>query len=172
MIIHVQQLTAEHAAQYRALMLHAYQHEPDAFTSEPGERADLPLSWWGQRIEGPQQSAIAFGAFGDGELVGCVALEFSTRAKTIHKAHLIGMYLLEAWRGQRLGHQLLELALGYAKQRPGIEVVSLTVTEGNTAAIALYEAAGFISFGVEPMAMRTPTGYKAKIHMWRRLNNQ
>jgi len=170
--MHVQQLTAEHAAQYRTLMLHAYQQEPDAFTSEPGERADLPLSWWEQRIGGPKQNTIAFGAFGDGKLVGCVALEFSTRAKTIHKAHLIGMYLLEAWRGQGLGRQLVEQVLVYAKHRPGIELVTLTVTEGNAAAIALYEAAGFRSFGVEPMAMRTPTGYKAKVHMWRQLNNQ
>lgn len=169
MEIIVQPLSAKHAAQYRALMLHGYQHEPDAFTAEPGERASLPLSWWEQRIEGPQQSTIAFGAFGDGELVGCVALEFSTRPKTSHKAHLIGMYILEAWRGKGLGRKLVEHALGYASQRPGIEVVTLTVTDGNAAAIALYEAAGFRSFGVEPMAMRTPEGYKAKVHMWRQL---
>lgn len=166
----VQPLSAEHAAQYRALMLHGYLHEPDAFTAEPGERAGLPLSWWEQRIEGPQQSTITFGTFCKGELVGCVGLEFSSRPKTRHKAHLIGMYLLEAWRGKGLGRQLVELALGYANQRPGIEVVTLTVTEGNAAAIALYQATGFQSFGVEPMAMRTPAGYKAKVHMWRQLN--
>lgn len=168
----VQPLSAEHAAQYRELMLHGYQHEPDAFTAEPGERAGLPLSWWEQRIQGPQQSTIAFGAFVDGRLVGSVALEFSLRPKTNHKAHLIGMYLLEAWRGKGLGRQLVEIALAYARQRSGIKVVNLTVTEGNKAAIALYEAAGFHRFGVEPMAMRTPAGYKAKVHMWRQLNDR
>jgi ribosomal protein S18 acetylase RimI-like enzyme len=168
----VQTLSAKHAAQYRALMLHGYRHEPDAFTAEPDERADLPLSWWEQRIDGPQQSTIAFGDFGDGELVGCVALEFSTRPKTSHKAHLIGMYVLEAWRGKGLGRKLVEFALGHASLRPGTEVVTLTVTEGNAAAIALYEAAGFRSFGLEPMAMRTPAGYKAKVHMWRQLNDR
>jgi ribosomal protein S18 acetylase RimI-like enzyme len=164
----VQPLSADDAAQYRTLMLHGYEHEPDAFTAEPDERAGLPLSWWVQRIGGPH--TVAFGAFGGGELVGCVALEFSTRPKTSHKAHLIGMYVLDAWRGKGLGRQLIELSLGYAGQRPGIEVVTLTVTEGNAAAIALYEAVGFRSFGVEPMAMLTPTGYKAKVHMWRQLN--
>ncbi|MTW11771.1 GNAT family N-acetyltransferase [Pseudoduganella eburnea] len=164
----VQLLSAEDAAQYRALMLHGYEHEPDAFTSEPDERAGLPLSWWEQRIKSPH--TVAFGAFAGGELVGCVALEFSTRPKTRHKAHLIGMYVLDAWRGKGLGRQLVELALGYASQRSGIEVVTLTVTEGNAAAIALYEAAGFHSFGVEPMAMRTPDAYKAKVHMWRQLS--
>lgn len=165
----VQPLSAEHAAQYRALMLHGYEHEPDAFTAAPGERADLPLAWWEQRIEGPRQSAAAFGAFGNGQLVGSVALEFSIRPKTNHKAHLIGMYVLQAWRGRGIGRLLLDLALGYARRRTGVEVVTLTVTEGNAAAIALYEAAGFRSFGVEPMAMRTPAGYQAKVHMWRPL---
>ncbi len=104
--------------------------------------------------------------------MGCVALEFSTRPKTSHKAHLIGMYVLEAWRGKGLGRKLVEIALGYASLRPGTEAVTLTVTEGNAAAIALYEVAGFRSFGLKPMAMRTPAGYKAKVHMWRQLNDR
>lgn len=84
------------------------------------------------------------------------------------------MYMLEAWRGKGLGRQLVELALGHARQRADIEVVTLTVTEGNAAAIALYESAGFRSFGIEPMAMRTPAGFKPKVNMWRQLtaNNQ
>jgi len=168
----VHPLSTKHAAQYRALMLHGYQHEPDAFTAEPSERASLPLSWWEQRIDGPQQSTAVFGAFVDGELVGSVALEFSTRPKTSHKAHLIGMYMLEAWRGQGLGRQLLESALDSARQRPGTEVITLTVTEGNAAAIGLYEAVGFRTFGTEPMAMRTPEGFKAKVHMWRQLTDR
>ena len=153
---HVQALNAEHAAQYRALMLHGYRHEPDAFTATPEERAGLPLSWWELRIGGAQQDRLAFGAF-------------AGRPKTSHKACLIGMYVLAAWRGKGLGRQLLELALAHARRRTGVEVVTLTVTEGNAAAIALYETAGFHRFGVEPMAMRTPDGFKAKVHMWRQL---
>ena len=166
MTAHVQSLRIEHAAQYRALILRGYEQEPDAFTATAAERADLPLTWWEQRIDGPNRDTIAFGAFDGEQLVGAVALEFSSRPKTRHKAHLIGMYLHEAWRGQGLGRQLIEFALSCAKQRRGVEVVTLTVTEGNGPAIALYEATGFRSFGLEPMAMRTPTGYKAKVHMW------
>ncbi|WP_342117918.1 GNAT family N-acetyltransferase [Pseudoduganella sp. OTU4001] len=165
----VQALNQEHAAQYRALMLYGYDQEPDAFTAAADERAALPLSWWEQRIAAPSQDSFGFGAFGDGQLVGGVALEFSRRPKTSHKALLVGMYMHDAWRGKGLARQLVELALDHARQRPGVEVVTLTVTEGNAAAIALYEAAGFRSFGVEPMAMRTADGFKAKIHMWRPL---
>lgn len=147
-------------------MLHAFKHEPDAFTSTHAERAALPFSWWEQRIDDPQQNSIVFGAIAGGKLVGTVGLEFSVRAKTSHKAHLIAMYTLPEWRGIGIGGKLLGAALAYARRRPGVEVVTLTVTESNRPAITIYEAAGFCSFGLEPMAIRTSDGYKAKNHMW------
>lgn len=168
--VHILPLSAGHAAQYRELMLHGFEHEPDAFTSTQAERAALPFSWWEQRIDGPQQNSIVFGAIAGGKLVGTVGLEFSVRSKTSHKAHLIGMYTLAEWRGKRVGHKLLGTALAYARRRPGVEVITLTVTEGNEPATALYEAAGFRSFGIEPMAIRTEAGYKSKIHMWLQLS--
>ncbi|WP_431479513.1 GNAT family N-acetyltransferase [Massilia eburnea] len=164
--VHILPLSIGHAAQYRDLMLHGFEHEPNAFTSTPAERAALPFSWWEQRIDDPQQNGIVFGAITNGHLVGTVGLEFSVRSKTSHKAHLIGMYTLAEWRGKGIGRKLLGAALAYARRRPGIEVITLTVTENNQSAIAVYEAAGFRSFGVEPMAIRTDDGYKAKVHMW------
>jgi ribosomal protein S18 acetylase RimI-like enzyme len=160
-------LTAEHAAQYRDLMLHGYEHAPDAFTSTPEERAAMPLSWWAQRIADPTGLGIAFGAMDGERLVGTVALEFSSKPKTRHKAHLIGMYVLESRRGHGLGRQLVAAALEHAANRPGIALVTLTVSEGNAPALALYEAARFQTFGVEPKAIRTSAGYLAKVHMWK-----
>ena len=158
-------LTPGHAAPYRDLMLHGYEHAPDAFTSTPQERVALPLSWWAQRIADPAGMGVAFGAVDGEKLIGTVALEFSSKPKTSHKAHLIGMYVLEAWRKHGVARRLVAVAMQHAAQRPGIAIVTLTVTEGNASAIALYEAAGFRSFGVEPMAIRTPSGYRAKVHM-------
>lgn len=160
-------LTAEHAAQYRELMLHGYRHAPDAFTSTPEERAAMPLAWWAQRAADPEGKSVAFGALADGALIGTVALEFSAKPKTKHKATLIGMYVLESWRGQGAGRRLVSTALELAQQHQGIAIVTLTVTEGNAPAIALYESAGFQAFGVEPMAILTPSGYKGKVHMWK-----
>ena len=150
-------------------MLHGYQHAPDAFTTTAEERADAPLSWWVKRIADPHGLGMAFGAFADGQLVGTVALEFFSKPKTKHKTHLIGMYVLETSRGQGLGRQLMNAAMAYTQERPDLTVATLTVTEGNEPAIALYEAAGFRIFGTEPMAIRTPAGYKAKVHMWKAL---
>ncbi len=44
-------------------------------------------------------------------------------------------------------------------------MLTLTVTDGNDDAKRLYESAGFQPFGLEPMAIRTDAGYKAKLHM-------
>lgn len=163
---HVTALAAEHTPQYRELMLHAYRHAPDAFVATPEEREAEPLAWWARRIADPKGASVAFGAFLGEELVGTVALEFSSRPKTLHKAQLIGMYVRESCRGRGLGRQLVDAAVACARQRQGVSVIMLTVTDGNGPAIALYEAAGFRAFGTEPMAIRIGAGYKAKVHMW------
>lgn len=164
--LRVAALTAADVERYRALMLHAYAAAPDAFTSTAAERAAEPLTWWLSRIADPKGTSQAFGAFIDGELVGTVTLEFATKPKTRHKAHLVGMFVHEAARGLGAGRALLQAALAAAAARPGVRVVTLTVTEGNRPAIALYEASGFSTFGVEPMALHMAQGFKAKVHMW------
>lgn len=164
--MHVRPLTVQDARQYRALMLHAYEAAADAFTSTREERAAEPDSWWVKRIADPSGMSVAFGAFEGEDIVGTVTIEFSAKPKTKHKAHLIGMFVAEATRGSGAGRALLRAALEMARSRPGVLVVTLTVTEGNTPAVRLYESFGFQSFGVEPMAIATPAGFKSKAHMW------
>ena len=161
-------LTPADLSHYRALMLHAYDAAADAFTSTAAERATEPDAWWLKRIADPQGLSVAFGAFGgdDGDaLVGTVTVEFSAKPKTRHKALVIGMFVHATARHRGAGRALLQAALDAARARPGVFVVTLTVTEGNTAAVSLYEACGFGAFGVEPMAIATPDGYKGKVHM-------
>lgn len=162
----VEILSPTHARQYRDLMLEAYAQAPDAFTSTPEERAAEPESWWVKRIADPSGLSVVFGVFVDQQLVGAAALEFSAKPKTRHKAHLIGMYVSPTARGSGAGTQLVQAAIGFARARVGTTVITLTVTEGNATAIKLYRKAGFVAFGTEPMAILTPSGYRAKVHMW------
>ena len=168
--MHIARLLASDAQSYRALMLHAYSAAADAFTSTAEERAQEPESWWMSRIADPKGLSQSFGAFHQDELIGTVTVEFSAKPKTRHKAHVIGMFVRENARGLGAGAQLLREALDAVRARPEIRVITLTVTEGNTPAIRLYEAQGFKAFGTEPMAIATPQGFKGKVHMWLQLS--
>jgi RimJ/RimL family protein N-acetyltransferase len=164
--MHVALLTPADVAPYRALMLEAYAQAPDAFTSTAEERAAEPESYWLARIADPAGLGVAFGAYVDRQLVGTVALEFSRKPKTRHKALVIGMYVKPGARGAGVGGTLLQALLAHAAARDGLRMLTLTVTDGNAEALALYERAGFCRFGVEPMAILADGGFRAKVHMW------
>lgn len=163
--MNVRSLAAPDLQAYRELMLQAYELDADAYTSTAQERASASTTWWLGRLSDPHGASQAFGAFDEGRLVGSVAVEFETRLKIRHKAHLVGMFVAQSCRGLGAGQALLQAAITHARQRAGVKLMSLTVTEGNTSAIALYERAGFQRFGLEPLAIYTGTGYKSKLHM-------
>jgi ribosomal protein S18 acetylase RimI-like enzyme len=164
--MHITHLQAADAMPYRALMLQAYEQAADAFTSTAEERAGEPEAFWVKRIADPAGLSAAFGAFEGHSLIGTAALEFSAKPKTRHKALVIGMYVAPAARGAGAGRALLDALIAHARARDGLLALNLTVTEGNEPALRLYRAAGFQVFGTEPLAIRTPSGFKGKVGMW------
>lgn len=158
-------LTAADAAAYRALMLEAYAQAPDAFTTTADERRAEPEAWWIQRIGSAAGLSTSFGAWQGGHLVGSVALEYASKPKTRHAALVLGMYVQPPQRGQGLGRALMQAAIAAAAARPEVLVLTLTLTEGNVAAQRLYESVGFVAWGTQPHAIRTPAGLKGKVHM-------
>lgn len=163
--MHIARLTALDAPEYRELMLEAYEQAADAFTTTAEERSCESLSWWQRRIASPDGLSECYGAVAGKSLVGTVALEYSAKPKIRHSALLIGMYLRPANRGSGVARLLVKAAIEAAVARPGVQVIRLTVTEGNEPAIRLYKSVGFVAWGTEPQAIRTPTGFKGKVHM-------
>jgi len=163
----VRRLVPAQAAEYRALMLEAYEAHPDAFTSSVAERAALPLDWWLARLSQREPSSeVVFGAFDDERLAGTAGLSFESREKARHKAHLFGMYVPLRCRGHGFGRTLVQAALAYARSRDHVRIVQLTVTQGNVTAESLYRRCGFVDFGIEPYAVAVGGNYVAKVHMW------
>jgi GNAT superfamily N-acetyltransferase len=164
----IHRLTPSNAAAYRQLMLDAYVLHPEAFTSSAAERAELPLSWWENRVSAEADAkAAVFGAFVDGALTGVTGISFEVREKIRHKAMLFGMYVLQGFRHCGFARALVEAVLDCARARSYVQLAQLTVVEGNVAARRLYETCGFSAFGLEPYAMAIGGEYAAKVHMWR-----
>jgi GNAT superfamily N-acetyltransferase len=153
------------ASAYRELMLEAYEHAADAFTTTAAERRAEPESWWFKRIGSAAGLTTSFGAWDERRLVGTIAIEYSAKPKTRHSALLLGMYVTASHRSRGVGRSLMQAAIAAASARQEVFVLTLTLTEGNEPALRLYHSLGFAIWGIEPIAIRTESGIKGKVHM-------
>lgn len=147
----IRRLAPGDAAAFKTLRLFALQESPTAFASSVDEEKDIPLATFEERLAFKADQG-RFGAFDGGELVGVVALGREGMQKLSHKAFIWGMYVHPAQRGKGLSKKLLGQAIALARSVPQIRQVNLIVNAANAAAIGLYEATGFITFGREANA--------------------
>lgn len=146
----IRRLTPADAEALHALRAAALLDAPLAFASAPGDDRLRTLDIVRQTLAGGP--AAHFGAESAGALVGAAALLTSDRAKTAHKAFLVGMYVAPAARGRGLGRALLEAVIAEAKAG-GARDLHLSVSEAAPAAVRLYRGAGFVAWGREPRGL-------------------
>lgn len=159
----IRRLTIADAAAYRTLRLRSFREHPQAFTTSYEELERQSLAETEKRMSAPNMKF--WGAFTGGRLCGHVGLDRETRTKSRHKATLVGMYVEPEAAGGGIGRALVEALLDEARA-DGLELIVLTVTEGNAKAAQLYERCGFRSFGVEPHAIKVGDRAYAKNHMY------
>lgn len=163
----IRRLGPNDAAGYRTLRLRALWEFPQAFTSSYEEDEKLPPEAAGKRL-GSDHNKF-WGAFEGGELCGMVGLERETRAKNRHKAKVVGMYVAHERTGRGIGAALMKALIDDARASR-LELLVLTVTEGDGAALRLYERCGFRSFGIEPRAIKVDGHAYPKNHMYLELS--
>jgi RimJ/RimL family protein N-acetyltransferase len=157
-------LTSADAAAFRELRLRALKEHADAFTSSFEEDAQKPLAATEQRISG-QDGNVFWGAFVEGRLQGLVGLVREARAKGAHSADVVAMYVAPEFGRRGLARALLQAVIDHARSEAHVEQLVLTVTRSNQAAVKLYKAAGFATFGLEPRAIKVDGEYFDKEHM-------
>ncbi|QNM97247.1 GNAT family N-acetyltransferase [Chitinimonas koreensis] len=145
-------LTAADAPDFQALRLAGLHEAPGAFASSHEEECGLPLDQVAARLERTAEHCV-LGAFVDGRLAGIVGLAREPMRKLRHKACLWGMYVAPQWRGRGIGRALVLAALEAGRAMPGLRQVHLGVHAENAAALALYRALGFETWGTERDAM-------------------
>ena len=163
----IRRLQHHDAPVYRAFRLRGLREHPDAFTSSFEEEKLRPLADTERRLAASTTEKL-WGAFAGDEMAGMVGLSCETRAKNRHKAALVGLYVADEFTGRGLGRALVDTVVQSARAC-GIELVILTVTDGNRPACRLYENAGFASFGMEPDAIRVDGVSFGKQHMFLQL---
>ena len=165
--MHIRRLEIADAPVYRKLRLRGLREHPDAFTSSFEEENLRALAETEKRLS-PASDTVMWGAFVEGTLAGVVGMSRETRLKNRHKATLVAMYVAPEYGGRGLGKALVDTVVQAAKAE-GLALLILTVTEGNRQAAALYERAGFASFGIEPDAIRVNGVPFGKQHMYLKL---
>ncbi|HEU4648729.1 MAG TPA: GNAT family N-acetyltransferase [Gemmatimonadales bacterium] len=158
----IRKLTPFDADTYIELRREALTLAPFAFAASLTDDAVLSAPLLREAL-GTQTQAI-FGAFGP-DLAGVVGIYREAAVKTRHKARLWGLYVRPAHRGQRLGRQLVEAALTFARGLEGVHQVHLGVADRATEARALYAALGFQTWGVEPRALQVGEEAITEYHM-------
>jgi ribosomal protein S18 acetylase RimI-like enzyme len=140
---------------------------PEAFTSDAAAEKKREPADYLHRLGIDRRGGGHFllGAWQGEHLVGAIGCERELRLKVQHIGHVIGMMVRPQARGRGVGRELLEACIAEARQTPGLEMLTLTVTVGNAAAIRLYEGRGFVAYGTLPRALRLGSVYHDKLHM-------
>ncbi len=149
--ITVRSLGVDDAVAWASLRYDALERHPLAYgTMVPLERRTL-IDNAIERMAAAD--SVIFGAFAEGRLVGMVGVRRVEREKERHKAFIWGMYVGAESRRRGAAAMLLREAIGRARSWPGVEQVTLAVTDAAPEAKRLYERHGFRVWGVEPRAL-------------------
>ncbi|CAJ0780727.1 hypothetical protein LMG19083_00698 [Ralstonia psammae] len=155
---------AADVADYRAIRLAALKDSPDAFGSTYEAEAGLSMEAFAERLA----TTIVLGAYegtGGVSIIGMVGFKQQTMPKLAHKGFVWGFYVAPAARGRGVGAALVERIVAAASGV--VQQLTLSVVHGNDAALALYERCGFETYGVEPRALKSTTGYADEVLMVR-----
>jgi len=140
----------------RDLRLRALVESPTAFGGVFEQEEQSPDEHWRERAGkfATDPAEILFVVAGqDGVLRGMTRGVLSSGPSDA--AHLFGMYVGPAFRGQGYGRRLVEEVCEWAR-RAGEHRIILDVTETNLPAIRLYEACGFARTGRTQPLPHTP----------------
>jgi len=155
----IRQLTGNDAKIYQALHLQGLREHPEAFLASFEEEQGRSVEQVFEQLRASSPENFHLGAFVEGQLVGIAHFARQEGGKVKHRAYIEAMYVVPERRGLGIGRALLEQLIAYARTQPGLEELGLWVIIGNERAQALYEAAGFRTFCIEPRSIKVGERY-------------
>jgi RimJ/RimL family protein N-acetyltransferase len=163
---HARRLTREDAPRLHALRREALSAEPTAFGASPDDCRFQDLAAVNAYLADPDRAAFAIAdpAHPD-QLVAMAGIIRETRKKQQHRSGIWGVFVSQSHRGRGFGRAVVEACVHHARTWQGVESVALSVSANGTAAKALYESLGFVTWGTEPDSLRIDGSAVAQHHM-------
>ncbi len=146
--IEIRLLAPEDFEIWKILRLRALSLNPEAFGSSHQEEINQSDE---EFIENIRKSTI-FGAFAEGQLVGCAGFYVLNFKKMRHRGVLFGMYIEPKNRKSGCADELVKAVLTHAKST--VLQIHLSVITSNQTALNLYQRHGFRIYGTEPRSLK------------------
>jgi ribosomal protein S18 acetylase RimI-like enzyme len=143
-------------SQYKDIRLQLLQNHPMSFGSSHEEESLFDDSMWINRMV--KATVKTLGAFDEETLIGICALAFSPRIKMKHIAEIHSMYVKQEYRNQNIGYTLIQMAFDLCIEKD-VEIIRLSVVDGNDSAINLYKKLGFMEYGIEKKTIKYENKY-------------
>jgi len=137
--VHVQVLGSDDWTRWRDIRLRALQDTPTAFGATYAHELGFTEELWRSRLQDPE--AVSVLALADGSPVGMGA-GYQDLPGFLH---VVAMWVTAPWRGQRIGHRVLDAVRQWADDR-GLQL-HLDVSDAHPAARRSYLRYGFVATG-------------------------
>jgi ribosomal protein S18 acetylase RimI-like enzyme len=139
----------------KSLRIEALRSHPLAFTADLPDTESKPIEWWQERAArgGGEGSEVILVADAQGRLVGMSGIYTPTQPKLAHSGIVWGVYVRSEFRRRGIGKALLQACVDWARGKK-LVMLRLSVAAGNFSAERCYQGSGFVTYGVEPMAIQ------------------
>ena len=149
-----QRLQPQHARAYVAARQRMLELDPWAFSASPILDIEAEVVRIEALLADDIRAIVGVVRECDAAVIATAGLIRPDREKLSHRVHVWGVWTDPDHRRQGLGREVMQAAIELARSWRGVVGIELSVREGGSAAIGLYESLGFRTWGIQPDAMR------------------